>query len=193
MIRHEKIPSGVLGRVGLGALLLLVMLVLGVVVARAGELIPSLGVSRSTSGNQEAKVNGGLALRGDLAPFLKDEIAVSYRSESTDNGLLQVRMWPVTTSLWFAPVPMLYAGGGVGLYSVTYDYNQTVLGSAIQDETKQQFGVHLGGGLRVPLAPVAAVDLNARYVMMRDQQSHLVPDHFQPDYLNMAVGLALRF
>ena len=31
-------------------------------------------------------------------------------------------MWPITASLWFTPIPMLYAGGGVGWYQVTLNY-----------------------------------------------------------------------
>jgi opacity protein-like surface antigen len=145
-------------------------------------------------GGEEGRVFGGLAFRGDLAPFLKDEIAVSYRSESRYDGHMDVRMWPVTASLWLAPTPLLYAGGGVGWYSVTYHYDQTPAGGFLMSEqTRQQFGVHLGGGLRVPLGPVAAVDLGGRYVMMHDQESRLVPETFNPDFWTASLGVGLRF
>jgi hypothetical protein len=48
----------------------------------------------------------------------------------------------------------------------------------------------LGGGFQVPLAPTVALDLGGRYVMLRDQQSHLVPETFDPDFWMLSLGLA---
>ncbi len=193
MISHAKALCIVPGRAGVALLLLLGLSLLVARPVRGAELIPSVGLTKSVNGDADAKVFGGIALRGDLLPFLKDEIGISYRSETVDGGLLKTRMWPVTASLWLQPVPLLYGGAGVGWYNVTYDYNQAVLGSAVQDETKQQFGVHVGGGMRVPIAPSAALDLSGRYVMMRDQRSVLVPQHFNPDFWTASLGLAFRF
>jgi opacity protein-like surface antigen len=141
----------------------------------------------------DAKVFGSLALRSDVLPMLKSEIGIAYRSESRFDDLLHVRMWPITASLYVAPVPMLYAGAGVGWYPITYDYDQSKIPFAIKDETQQEFGVHLGGGMTLPLAPSAGIDLNGRYVMIRDQQSHLIPEKFSPDFWTTALGLAIKF
>lgn len=191
-----RATSGVIhiigNRTASGATVLALLLLAGTGLAQAGEIIPSLGLSRAVDGD-ETKLSGGVAFRGDLLPVLKDEIAVSYRSESQMDGLLRLREWPVTASLWFQPVPAIYAGGGVGLYHMTFDYDQDRIPAPIADETKEEFGVHLGGGLRVPLASTAAVDLGGRYVMMRDQQSRLVPEKFDPDFWNASVGLAFHF
>ena len=51
----------------------------------------------------------------------------------------------------------------------------------------------VGGGLRVPLAPSAALDLNGRYVFLEEQNSRLVPSQFDPDFWTTSVGLAIRF
>ena len=59
--------------------------------------------------------------------------------------------------------------------------------------TKQNFGVHVGGGFQIPLAPSAAVDLGGRYVMLRDQESHLIPEKFNPDFWVTQLGLAIKF
>ncbi len=183
------------GRVKAALLWLLAAAALAVTAgsARGAELIPSVGMTRSVAGTADAKVSGGIALRGDLLPFLKDEIAISYRSEEQSGGLVRTRMWPVTASLWLQPVPMIYGGAGVGWYNTTYDYDQSVLGTAVKDETKQQFGVHLGGGVRMPLAPAVALDFGGRYVMLRDQESHLVPDHFSPNFWTATLGLGFHF
>jgi opacity protein-like surface antigen len=98
-------------------------------------------------------------------------------------------MWPVTASLYLRPVPALYAGAGVGWYHTTFDYAS---GVPLADETHQDFGVHVGGGFQVPLGAGAAVDLNGRYVMLRDQDSHLVPEKFNPDFWTTSIGLAFK-
>lgn len=182
------------GRAALARLATLVLLGLtvGVSVGRAAELIPSLGITKSAraGGDDRAQLYGGLALRGDLLPLLKSEIGVAYHRESRLNGDLKVRMWPVTASLWLTPFSALYAGGGVGWYHTTLDYSSAL---GIQDETSQKFGVHLGGGLRVPFASAAALDLNGRYVFLTSQRSQLPPNTFDPDYWTTTVGLAIRF
>jgi opacity protein-like surface antigen len=100
-------------------------------------------------------------------------------------------MWPVTASLWVTPVPALYAGAGVGWYHTTLDYQGAL---PLDDETSQDFGVHLGGGMKVPMGSAVALDLGGRYVMMQDQEeSQLVPDTFDPDFWTLAAGLAFRF
>ena len=160
--------------------------------ARAVEVIPAIGLTRAVGGEGQARLYGSLALRGDVLPLLQTEVAVAYREESRFNDQLKLRMWPVTASLWFKPVPAIYAGAGVGWYQVTYDWSSS-LAPAIQDETKQQLGVHVGGGLRMPLAPAATLDLGGRYVMMREQDARLVPEKFDPDFWTTSIGLAVRF
>lgn len=158
--------------------------------AAAGELVPSVGITRGVEGGDDGKLYVGLALRDDFAPMLKGEVGIAYRSESRYDDQLRVRSWPVTASLYLAPVPALYAGAGVGWYQTTFDYrNESPL---LEDETKQLFGVHVGGGMQMPFG-IAAVDLNGRYVMLREQESRLVPEEFDPDFWSMSLGLALRF
>jgi opacity protein-like surface antigen len=91
-----------------------------------------------------------------------------------------------------APVPGLYAGGGVGFYQVTYDYDQDRIAFDIEDRTDQEFGVHVGGGLKVPLAPSTSIDMHGRYVMMQEQDARLVPETFDPDFWNISIGMAFQ-
>ena len=174
-------------RSAIGAATALLTLVLGPVVARAAQIIPSIGTSRPVDGG-DAKTFGGLALRAPLAPLLAAEIGAAYRTESRFDGNLSVRSWPVTASLYLTPVPALYAGAGVGWYQNTFDYSSQL---PIADKTTQDFGVHVGGGIQVPLASAMAVDLGGRYVMMRDQESRLVPEKFNPDFWMISLGLAI--
>jgi hypothetical protein len=179
-----------LDRALIGALLFLLVLLLGVSIARAGEIIPSVGITKPVDGDDEAKISGGLALRGTIAPFLKSEVGASYRSDEYFGGDLKVRQWPITASLWLTPVPALYAGGGVGWYHTTLDYADAL---GLENDTSQDFGVHVGGGLDVPIAPSASIDLNGRYVFMQDQESRLIPNEFDPDFWSTSVGLAIKF
>ena len=189
---HERLTWP--GRRAIARMATLVALALTalVSVARAAEIIPSIGMTRSArpGGDDRAQAYGGVALRGNLLPLLQSEIGVAYRDESRENGALKVRMWPVTASLWLTPLPSLYAGGGVGWYHTTLDYNSAL---PLTNETHQSFGVHVGGGLRVPFASAAALDLGGRYVFLRPQRSQLVPETFDPDYWTTTLGLAIRF
>jgi len=189
-MRFKPNHRGPRRRAVVGAIIWLSLLALGVTVGRAAEIIPSIGMTRAVNGPDDSKTFGGLAVRGDLTPMIKTEIGLAYRSEDRFNDQLKIRMWPVTASAYLTPIPMLYAGGGVGWYYTTFDYAGAL---ALADETKQEFGVHLGGGLQVQLAPGAGLDLGGRYVMMREQESRLVPTKFDPDFWMTSLGLAIKF
>jgi len=184
----SKKTMRLLDRVLIGVLVLLAMLLASLQAARATELVPSIGISRSTSGNGSTKTYGGLALRGTVVPFLKSEVAVAYRNEPFNNGNLNVKMWPLTASLWLTPLPTLYAGAGVGYYHTTLDYKDP----ALQDQTSSEFGTHVGGGLNIPLVPsIASLDMNARYVHMREKESLNGP--ITQSFWTTTVGVAIKF
>src|SRR5262245_5833671 len=135
-------------RASVAALVFVTLLFIGVRWAAAGtEIIPSIGITHAAhEDNAESQIYGGLAVRATVLPALKAEIGAAYRSEKRLDGNLDVRMWPVTGSLWLAPLPFLYAGGGVGWYHTTLDYAAPLEGLS---HTTEEFGVHLGGGLEV--------------------------------------------
>jgi len=158
---------------------------------RAAQFIASLGYTKAIdSSGDGGKFSGGLALRAPLAPFLSAEGGINYRDESYSNGDLKVRMWPVTASLWLTPVPMLYAGGGLGWYHTTYDYSDATL---FEDTTSNKIGIHMGGGLAMPLSPAVGLDLNVRYIFMQEDHNVQLPTKFNPDFWNTSLGLALKF
>jgi hypothetical protein len=157
--------------------------------AARGEFVPYLGISKQVEGD-ETQMSGGLAVRGDLLPILMAEVGASYRSEDRFDDQLHLRQWPITASLYLRPARPLYAGAGVGWYNTSFDYDDAL---GIEDETRQDFGVHVGGGFQIPISPAVGVDLNGRYVMMQDQESRLVPESFDPDFWTTNVGLAIRF
>ena len=174
-----------------GTLLLAILVPACAGTSRAMQFIPALGLSKSTDSNAgEAKLSGSVALRAPLFPFLSAEGGISYRQESFANDDFTVRTWPVTASLWVTPVPMLYAGGGIGWYRTTYDYRSSL---PYTDWTTDQLGVHLGGGLAMPLTPRLGMDLNMRYVFMQQDNSLQFPTTFDPDFWSTTLGLAIKF
>ena len=175
-----------------GVLILATLATTSAGVARAIEIIPSIGITKSTDRDAgDAQGFGGLAVRAPLLPFLKVEGGIGYREDSFADGDIKIRQWPVTASLWAAPLPMLYAGGGVGWYRTTLDYPSTL---PIEDTTKMEMGVQLGGGLNVPIAPRLGLDLNGRYVFMQKDKDNLqVPTTFNPDFWTTSLGLAISF
>ncbi len=191
MDRANRNAMRPMDRILIGALLFLAMLLIGIGAARAAEIVPSVGLTRATSGDGDLKTFAGVALRGSVLPMVKSEIGVAYRNEPYFNGDLNVKMWPVTASLWLSPLPTLYFGGGAGWYHTTYDYKE---GLGLQDQTSQEFGTHLGGGLTIPLVPaVASLDLNGRYVMLREKDSPIAPGGIKQSFWSTALGLAIKF
>lgn len=184
---------GVLPRCVLGGFLLLVALAVGTALANAAsvEIIPAVGMTKAVDGD-DTKAFGSLGLRAHMTPLFATEVGVGYRSEDRDDGMLKVRTWPVTASLWLTPGNVFYAGGGVGWYNMSFDYDDSLV-PPLESHTEQEFGVHLGGGVRIPLAEKAALDFHGRYVMMRQQEDKLVPEKFDPDFWTMTAGLAIRF
>jgi len=178
-------------RLLIGALMLVVLVSASAGVSRAAQLIPSLGFTQSTDPNAgDGKFSGGLALRVPLLPFLSAEGGISYREQSFSDNDLKVRMWPVTASLWLHPGSMLYAGGGLGWYRTTFDYRSTL---PFTDTTTDKVGVHLGGGLTVPMGSSLGLDLNGRYVFMQKENSLQFPTEFNPDFWTTSLGLAINF
>jgi opacity protein-like surface antigen len=158
--------------------------------SHAAELVPSYGLTRQVNGGDQVKGMFGLALRGNIIPnLLQSEIGAGYRTEDMNNDAVHVKQWPITASLLLSPMNVVYADAGVGWYHTTYDYQDPLL----SDQTVQKFGVHLGGGLKVPVAPRVALDLSGRYVKLQDQESRLIPQKFDPSFWTLSAGFALKF
>ena len=178
-----------LDRLLIGTLFLLALLLLGIELARAGEIVPSVGWSHATDqAGGPGGMSGGLALRTGLLPMVKSEIGVAYRSEKLDNGS-KLRMTPVTASLWLSPLPTLYAGGGIGWYNTRL---QRPSGSPLADEHTQRMGTHLGGGFLFPIVPaVASLDFGGRYVFL-DRTSFAGLTKAKADFWSVSAGVALK-
>lgn len=187
---HRK-TMRLLDRVVIGLLVLLAALLAGLQAARAAEIVPSVGLTRATSGDGDIKSFVGIGMRKSVLPMVKTELGVAFMKSPYFSGSLNVKMVPVTASLWLSPVPTFYFGGGVGYYHTTYDYSDQL---PYPDESSEQFGTHLGGGVSIPVVPtIASVDLNARYVHLRDRQSPISPVSFEQSFISTSLGVAIKF
>lgn len=173
------------------ASLLLAALTLAAPRAQAAEVIPSLGMTRTPTSGDNTRLSYGVAVRGSIAPMLSAELGVGYRKDVLLSGSVESTQWPITASLWAKPLPMFYVGGGAGWYNTTLKYPQA---PALTSETTQKFGVHLGGGITMPMVPgIASLDLNGRYVYLGDQASQLPPNNYKADFWTTSLGVALHF
>lgn len=175
-----------------GALMAAALATMSPGIVGAMEIIPSLGITKSTDANAgDAQGFGGLALRAPLLPFLNVEGGIGYRQDSFSGGDLRVRQWPLTASLWATLLPMMYAGGGIGWYRTTLDFDSDL---PQEDSTTMETGLHLGGGLAVPVAPRLSLDLNGRYIFMQQSNDNVqLPTTFDPDFWTTSLGLAIQF
>lgn len=179
-----------LSRAALGPLALALLVCVMPHTARATEIVPSVGISKAADGGDNQTMLG-LALRTGVLPRMKAELAVSHRSDKLEfaGQSVDVRTIPITASLWFSPVPMFYAGGGVGTYMQAVEYQ----GGLYPTSNDTNFGVHVGGGMRFPLAPIAALDLQGRYVFLGQQKTALANGEFDPSFWQLSAGLAIGF
>jgi len=176
-----------------GALVLALFLSTGAQSAQAVQLVPSVGLSQATDGG-DSRMHMALALRQSLLPRVQAELQVAHRSEefAFAGENFTMRTIPVTASLWASPVPMLYAGGGVGAYVQAVEFDNNLYPTS--NET--QMGVHLGGGVRFSMAPMVGLDLQGRYVFLGElgeQSSQLAAGDFNPSFWTVSAGLTIGF
>lgn len=171
-------------------LALALLAVAGTRTANALQIVPSIGISQTTDGGDN-KTMMAVALRNGLLPRTQAELQVGYRSEEFEylGQSFEMKTVPVTLSLWASPVPMLYAGGGIGAYIQAVEYGNNLYPAS--NETK--FGAHVGGGFRMPIAPMASLDLQGRYVMLGEQTNELTTGKIDPSFWSLSLGLAIGF
>jgi opacity protein-like surface antigen len=188
------------------ALLLLTLALAAAPAARAAEIIPWGGVAHPARAlDDHVQYFGGLSFRTSLSGPLQSEIGAGVRREPLADGVVRW-VWPLTASLWIAPHPAIYAGGGVGWYHTTIYREDLPAAQAAQAkqtgaaaeplpeiENTEKFGAHVGGGVRVPMGGHAALDLQGRYVFMTRKDLAGQATRFGPDFWMTSLGLALRF
>jgi hypothetical protein len=176
-------------RAVIGLLVFLLLLLLGLQTARAGEVLPSIGMSR-TPGSSESPKFYGIALRGPMSPRMESELAVSWHRETVSDGDMTVKSVPITFSIWATPVRSLYLGGGAGYYYDEVSYRGSL---GIPSASDKQFAYHLGGGLNTPMSPRMSLDLQGRYIFRKEKQVGISGGTYDPTMWTAAVGIAFKY
>jgi hypothetical protein len=163
----------------------------GLRAAHAVSIVPSIGISQTAQSGSKSETMPAVALRNSFLPKTSLELQVGYRSEtySYAGQSFEMRSIPVTMSLWASPVPMLYAGGGVGEYMQVVKYGNNLF----PDQKDSHFGAHLGGGFKMPLVPMAALDFQGRYVFLGEQTNQLTTGKINPSFWTLQAGVAIGF
>lgn len=123
---------------------------------------PQLGFFKSGD-SDDGNLMYGLALRVRLTPVLGFEGSVDYRQEKYANGRITARTWPVLLTGHLFVIPMVHGSAGIGWYNTTFDYGSDLADEDLGEETKQQFGWHLGGGLELPMGTSATLKGELKY------------------------------
>lgn len=173
-----------------GVIVLAVFVSTGQRTAQAAQIVPSVGLSQTVDGG-DSRMTLALALRQSLAPRVQAELQVAHRSEEMSfyGQNVTMRTIPMTASLWVSPVPMFYAGGGVGMYAQAVEFENNIFPASSETE----FGAHLGGGMKIPMTPMLALDLQGRYVFLGEQTSSMASGSFDPSFWSAAAGLVIGF
>jgi opacity protein-like surface antigen len=155
---------------------------------------PQLGWQKASDADN-AKLMVGGAFRTKLSPAFGLEGSINYRSEDYDNGNVSVTSWPVMVTAMIYPVPIVYGAIGAGWYNTSITYSPALHLFGANDETKQEFGWHFGGGLEIPLGlsmrnPGAILTADIRYVFLNyDFQQFPGTSGLKNDFVYMTVGL----
>ncbi|MBN1540734.1 outer membrane beta-barrel protein [candidate division KSB1 bacterium] len=125
---------------------------------------PRVGYHKSADADEGKLMIGGAA-RLKLGA-LAVEGSIDYRSEEYENGAITVKQWPVSASVLFYPLPIVYGLAGAGWYNTTYEFDSTYFSATIPEKrTEQEMGYHLGAGVELPiLQPTITADV--RYVFL---------------------------
>jgi len=125
---------------------------------------PRAGYHKSADAEEGSLMFGG-ALRLKLGA-LAVEGAIDYRSEEYENGAVKVKQWPVSASVLFYPLPIVYGLAGAGWYNTTYEFSDQVPGNgALEDRTEQEMGYHIGAGIELPIIK-PTIAFGIRYVFL---------------------------
>lgn len=142
----------------------LVILTVARVNAQTVSFGPQFGYSKAQDADKGSYISGA-AFRMKLTNVLSVEASIDYREENYANDALAVRSWPVMATCLIYPLPMVYGAVGAGLYSLTYDYDQSKL-PLLRDVTTQKFGLHFGGGAELPFGSSFILTGDIRYVFL---------------------------
>lgn len=163
------------------------LLSLSEVLAGGFSLGPHLGYQKAKDA-ESGKFMVGATARMNLVGALGAEGTISYRQEDYGD-YLTAKSWPIMVTGLLYPIPLLYAGVGIGWHRTTYDYDES---TNLQDETETDFGWHLNAGVELPLGGMDLVG-DIRYVFLDRKFPDLEDiENLNSDFFMITAGLLFR-
>ena len=126
---------------------------------------PQLGWQKSSSADN-GNLMYGAALRLRVSNAVGLEGSINYRSEDYANGVLNVKTWPIMITGLIYSVRYFYGAIGIGWYNTSFDYGDQALSQTLLNNTQQNFGWHLGGGLEIPASQTINIIGDIRYIFL---------------------------
>lgn len=125
--------------------------------------------------------------RGEIFGF---ELAAEYRGQQRYNvtgGTLKVSQIPVTASLLayvpLTPVVQPYVLAGLGAYYTIYDYDGGFISPG--DDSELNLGYHLGLGGEIAVSPIAALNIDYRYLYLDGNNDNFGDKKFSGNVISM--------
>jgi opacity protein-like surface antigen len=161
--------------------------------AQAGALRwsvgPHFGWAKTTSDGTNTALVGG-ATRFALAQRLGGELSVDWRTDDLESG--DVRTIPVQVSGLLYVLPAVHLTAGMGWYHVDASFDAVKDRLLRFDDSTWDSGLHVGGGIEIPLGSRSSLTAEARYVFLgyrlEDAGEVLEVD---ADFFNVIAGLQL--
>ena len=155
--------------------------------AAAVEIIPAVGMSGGDTGGMAQYY--AVDVRLPIVPTLNLDAGTAFRSRDY-NTVVKAKQWTVNGSLLWQPIPVVYAGAGLGSY--TTDFTQPINTTYDSNETKM--ASHLVAGYRMPIVPkVATLDINGRYVFLGKKVPTATDGTLKANFWLLSAGLAIGF
>jgi len=146
---------------------------------------PIVGYFKTSDADEGSLIFGG-AVRLKLADALGIEGSIGYRKEEYENGLLKVTSYPIMVTGMLYVMPMLYGAVGAGWYNFNIEYANSL---GLSDETTQEFGYHLGGGVELPLGNLILRG-DIRYVFLNLKLDNMPnAEDIKSDFYVITAGL----
>lgn len=155
--------------------------------ASAIEFIPAVGMSGGDTGGMAPYY--ALDVRLPVIPSVMIDAGTSFRSRDYRQDV-KATQWTVNGSLLWQPLPIVYAGAGIGSYST--DFTQPI--NTAYDSNQTKMATHLTAGYRMPIMPkIATLDINGRYVFLGRKAPTATDGSLKANFWLISVGVAIGF
>lgn len=146
---------------------------------------PIAGYFKTSDADEGALIFGG-AVRLKLSDAFGVEGSFGYRQEEYENGLVKVTSYPIMATGMIYVLPMIYGAAGAGWYNFNIEYASEL---GLDDDTTQEFGYHLGGGVELPLGNLILRG-DIRYVFLNLELDNLPSaKDLKSDFYVITAGL----